>query len=216
MGFSFRKSFRVAKGTRLNIGKRGPSLSTGLGPLRFTFGPGRGGSRRRAASAEDSTGSGCLSILLGLLVLAAFGIGVLALVGSLLPERTPKPSSSPVTPSTPIDSPSPPAPKPTTASPSRAAESIPDLQRKLTSAITVANATINQHPEMIRLKAEMDKASDQAALAGPNEKVRLMDDYRAIRTTRDDLRQKLLGEDPAVAAARKALDEAYAAERSVK
>jgi hypothetical protein len=217
MGFSFRKSFRVAKGTRLNIGKRGPSLSTGLGPLRFTFGPGRGGKRRSSTAAADSAGSGCLSILLGLFLLTAFGIGVLALIGSLLPDRaTPNPSSSPVTPSTPVQSPPPPAPEPTRAAPTPPAESIPELQRKLTSAITTANATINQHPEMQRLKADMDKASDQAAIASPNDKVRLMDDYRAIRTTRDDLRQKLLSEDPTVAAARKALDDAYAIERSPK
>src|SRR5438034_710431 len=50
MGWSFRKSFKIAPGIRLNLSKRGAGLSGGVKGLRIGFGPrgtqvsaGRGG-----------------------------------------------------------------------------------------------------------------------------------------------------------------------------
>src|SRR5436190_21606380 len=99
MGWSFRKSFRIAPGVRLNLSKRGLGWSVGGQGLRIGFGGGRTRvstgigplryqkSARTGGGGGSAIGLGCLGIL-GLL----FVVGV---IGSLVDNKKPKSSSAP-------------------------------------------------------------------------------------------------------------------------
>lgn len=98
MGWSFRKSFKVGKGARINLSKRGVGTSFGIPGLRFGFGGGRrarvtggkgpfrfykslgGGS----SSSKKNTGcGGCL----GLILLLFIGGGVVSVLMGPSPSK---------------------------------------------------------------------------------------------------------------------------------
>ncbi len=103
MGWTFRKSFRLGKGTRLNLGKRGFGVSTGIRGLRISSGS-RGTkvyggwgpfrfqrtlSSRSNPGAEASSESGFVGCLILLLVL----FPIVMLVSSLIGPRRAAPVS---------------------------------------------------------------------------------------------------------------------------
>jgi hypothetical protein len=78
MGFRFRKSVRLGKGVRLNLGKRGASVSVGNRWLGATVGS-RGVSKRvslpgSGLSYTSAARSGCLVPMLVVVVLATVGL----------------------------------------------------------------------------------------------------------------------------------------------
>ena len=94
MGWRVRKSYKILPGSRLNVGKRGMSISTKMGPVTLNS-RGRatarvakgvsyqvnvaGGSKSRRSSAAPQTKGCCLSratamVLIVVLVLVAIGL----------------------------------------------------------------------------------------------------------------------------------------------
>ena len=84
MGWSFRKSFRIGKGLRINLSRRGIGWSIGSKILRFGssggrkrissgVGPFRYEKTVRDSSGKESGGFGCGAVLLGLVVLGSIG-----------------------------------------------------------------------------------------------------------------------------------------------
>jgi hypothetical protein len=76
MGWRIRKSVKLMPGVRLNLSRRGPSVSAGVGGVYWT-GRGPGGSRPRAMAAP-STGTGRVASWLVVLLLALAAWAVLA------------------------------------------------------------------------------------------------------------------------------------------
>ena len=96
MGFSFRKSFRIAPGLRMNLSRRGVGFSAGVKGLRLGVGPrgtqfsaGRGGfyyrkmlgaGRRAEQGGADGSGAVEHSLLMRLLVWIVKAVVILAVL----------------------------------------------------------------------------------------------------------------------------------------
>ncbi len=155
MGWSFRKSFRIGKGFRINLSRKGVGWSIGSKLLRLGFGRGRTrvssgvGPLRYEKSIGDSSGTkskggGCVTLLLGLIVLAAVGV-------MFAPKKveTTKSTSSPQ-----IENP---LAKPLTLPPKSAA-----LARPTPTTTTTANVALEKPSTSIPRQVPTGHAADAA------------------------------------------------------
>jgi hypothetical protein len=162
MGFSFRKGFKLGKGARINLSKKGLGLSFGTKGFRVGVGSGRRarvsggvgpfrffkslGSAERAQSqsqserSEDESGGscGCLSLL----VLGVLIVGVWAAVRDTSSDST----TTGRTPITGTPGPAIPAPQPISLPPSNKQSSVTAQQRAIAlyPELGVANSRFNR------------------------------------------------------------------------